>query len=72
MLTPQVTSYRIKDSSQLFNRFIRYYFMSSVFQREMIARAADGSTRIIGITKQHFALSVSEQMSSAGLRNLTR
>jgi len=53
MLTPQVTAYRIKDPSKLFNRFIRYYFMSPVFQREMIAAAADGATRAyIGITKQ--------------------
>ncbi|MEQ2009441.1 MAG: restriction endonuclease subunit S [Limisphaerales bacterium] len=53
MLTPQVTSYRVKDSSKLFNRFIHYYFMSPGFQREMIAGAADGSTRAyIGITKQ--------------------
>jgi type I restriction enzyme S subunit len=55
MLTPQVTSYRVKDASKLFNRFIRYYFMSPIFQREMIAAAADGSTRAyIGITKQLF------------------
>jgi type I restriction enzyme S subunit len=53
MLTPQVTGYRVKDSSKLFNRFIRYYFMSPGFRREMIAGAADGSTRAyIGITKQ--------------------
>jgi type I restriction enzyme, S subunit len=53
MLTPQVTSYRVKDVSKLFNRFIRCYFMSPVFQREMIAGAADGATRAyIGITKQ--------------------
>jgi type I restriction enzyme S subunit len=53
MLTPQVTSYRVKDASKLFNQFIRFYFMSPVFQREMIAGAADGSTRAyIGITKQ--------------------
>jgi len=53
MLTPQVTGYRVKNSSKLFNRFIRYYFMSPGFQREMIACAADGSTRAyIGITKQ--------------------
>ena len=53
MLTPQVTSYRVKDASKLFNRFIRYYFMSPVFQQEMIDGAADGSTRAyIGITKQ--------------------
>jgi len=53
MLTPQVTSYRIKDGARLLNRFVRYYFMSPVFQREMIAAAADGATRAyIGITKQ--------------------
>jgi type I restriction enzyme S subunit len=53
MLTPQVTSYRIKDGARLLNRFVRYYFMSPVFQREMIAEAADGATRAyIGITKQ--------------------
>lgn len=53
MLTPQITSYRIKDGSVLLNRFVRYYFMSPNFQREMIAGAADGATRAyIGITKQ--------------------
>lgn len=53
MLTPQVTGYRVKDPSRLFNRFVRYYFMSPGFQREFIAGAADGSTRAyIGITKQ--------------------
>jgi type I restriction enzyme S subunit len=53
MLTPQVTAYRVKDRSRLFNRFIRYYFMSSAFQREIVAGAEDGATRAyIGITKQ--------------------
>jgi len=53
MLTPQVASYRVKDASKLFNRFIRYYFMRPVFQREMIANAEGGATRAyIGITKQ--------------------
>ncbi|MFM9962472.1 MAG: restriction endonuclease subunit S [Planctomycetaceae bacterium] len=53
MLTPQVTGYRVKNASKLFNRFVRFYFMSPLFQREMIAGAADGSTRAyIGITKQ--------------------
>jgi type I restriction enzyme S subunit len=53
MLTPQVTGYRVKDLGKLFNRFIRYFFMCPDFQREMIAGAADGSTRAyIGITKQ--------------------
>lgn len=37
----------------MLNRFVRYYFMSPIFQREMIAGAADGATRAyIGITKQ--------------------
>ncbi|BCK88367.1 hypothetical protein MIZ01_2170 [Sideroxyarcus emersonii] len=53
MLTPQVTAYRIKDHSKLLNRFVRYYFMSSEFQQQIIDGAADGSTRAyIGITKQ--------------------
>lgn len=67
MLTPQVTSYRIKDATKLSNRFVRYYFMSPVFQNEIIAGAADGATRAyIGITKQlslHFRFpSLQEQM----------
>lgn len=53
MLTPQVTSYRVNDESRLYNRFLRYYFMSPMFQREMIAGAEGGATRAyIGITKQ--------------------
>lgn len=53
MLTPQVTAYRIRDPKALLNRFIRYYFMTGQFQREMISGAEDGSTRAyIGITKQ--------------------
>ena len=52
-LTPQVTSYRVRDASKLLNRFIRYYFMSPVFQREIIAGAEGGATRAyIGITRQ--------------------
>lgn len=67
MLTPQVTSYRIKDATKLSNRFVRYYFMSPVFQNEIVAGAADGATRAyIGITKQlslHFRFpSLQEQM----------
>ena len=53
MLTPQVTAYRVKDPTQLLGHFIRYWFMSPVFQRTMIADAEGGSTRAyIGITKQ--------------------
>ncbi len=53
ILTPQVTSYRIKDQNQLYNRFIRYFFMSPGFQQELIKGAEGGATRAyIGITKQ--------------------
>jgi type I restriction enzyme S subunit len=53
MLTPQVTAYRVKDESRLFNRFVRYYFMSPIFQADMIAGAEGGATRAyIGITRQ--------------------
>jgi type I restriction enzyme, S subunit len=53
MLTPQVTAYRVTDFGKLYNRYIRYFFMSQTFQQRMIAGAADGSTRAyIGITKQ--------------------
>jgi type I restriction enzyme S subunit len=53
MLTPQVTAYRVSDFGKLYNRYIRYFFMSHAFQQKMLAGAADGSTRAyIGITKQ--------------------
>jgi type I restriction enzyme, S subunit len=53
MLTPQVTAYRILDTDRLFNRYLRYYFMSPIFQREIVLAAGGGSTRAyIGITKQ--------------------
>jgi type I restriction enzyme S subunit len=53
MLTPQVTGYRITNATALYNRYLRYFFMSPEFQKRMIAGAADGSTRAyIGITKQ--------------------
>ena len=53
MLTPQVTAYRIKDRTRFLNKFIRYYFMSPIFQNEIISAAQDGSTRAyIGITRQ--------------------
>jgi type I restriction enzyme, S subunit len=53
MLTPQVTAYRIKSKESLLNKFIRYYFMSPIFQSEIITAAQDGSTRAyVGITRQ--------------------
>jgi len=53
MLTPQVTYYRIIDTSKLYNRFLYYLFQSKPFQEELLAYANEGSTRAyIGITKQ--------------------
>lgn len=53
VLTPQITYYRIKDSSKLFNRFIYYYFLSPKFQKILNDIAQGGSTRAyIGITRQ--------------------
>jgi len=53
MLTPQVTYYRIKDETKLSNKFLKYYFDNSVFQRTLSLYAGGGSTRdYIGITNQ--------------------
>ncbi|MFX8457640.1 restriction endonuclease subunit S [Acinetobacter baumannii] len=54
MLTPQVTYYRIKDSTRLFNKYLKYYFDSPFFQDTLINHGDAGSTRAyIGITAQH-------------------
>jgi type I restriction enzyme S subunit len=53
VLTPQVTYYRIKDKSQLFNVYLRYYFQNNIFQKILNNYAGGGSTRAyIGITRQ--------------------
>ena len=52
MLTPQVTYYRIKDKNRLNNKYLKYYFESSYFQK-VLMQYAGGSTRAyLGITKQ--------------------
>lgn len=54
MLTPQVTYYRIKNDSLLFNKYLKYYFDSPFFQDTLINHGDAGSTRAyIGITAQH-------------------
>ena len=53
MLTPQVTYYRIKDSSKLNNRYLKYYFDSELFQKTLHLWAGSGATRAyLGITEQ--------------------
>lgn len=54
MLTPQVTYYRVIDSSVLNNRFLKYYFDYKPFQDTLALWAGAGSTRpYLGITGQH-------------------
>jgi type I restriction enzyme S subunit len=53
MLTPQVTAYRVRNEQTLSNKFLRYFFMSPSFQKQMMKAAEGGATRAyIGITKQ--------------------
>jgi len=53
MLTPQVTYYRTKDQSRLYNLFLKYFFDSSIFQELFSAWANSGSTRdYLGIIEQ--------------------
>ncbi len=53
MLTPQVTYYRVKDSSRLNHRYLRYYFEGEFFQKTLQLWADSGSTRAyLGITAQ--------------------
>lgn len=54
MLTPQVTYYRVINTSALNNRFLKYYFDYKPFQETLGLWAGAGSTRAyLGITGQH-------------------
>ena len=54
MLTPQVTYYRVINSDELNNRFLKYYFDYKPFQETLGLWAGAGSTRAyLGITGQH-------------------
>ncbi len=53
MLTPQVTYYRVIDKDRLYNKFLKYYFDSPVFQDTLVNHGDSGSTRAyVGITAQ--------------------
>jgi type I restriction enzyme, S subunit len=53
ILTPQVTYYRSKNKSKLFNVWLKYYFDSPDFQKILNSFAGGRSTRAyIGITNQ--------------------
>jgi type I restriction enzyme S subunit len=52
MLTPQVTYYRVKDSSKIINTYIKHYFESSRFQNILKKLSGGGTRAYIGITNQ--------------------
>jgi type I restriction enzyme S subunit len=53
MLTPQVTYYRVRNQQALCNRYLKYYFDSSLLQQTLHMLAGSGSTRAyLGITEQ--------------------
>lgn len=53
VLTPQVTYYRVLDSTRLNNRYLKYYFDSMPFQQTLASWSGAGSTRAyLGITAQ--------------------
>ncbi|MDB5815583.1 MAG: hypothetical protein JWN23_2700 [Rhodocyclales bacterium] len=53
MLTPQVTYYRVRDNTALNNRYLKYYFDSSLFQQTLQMMAGSGATRAyLGILEQ--------------------
>ena len=52
MLTPQVTYYRLGDSSKLFNIFLFYVFQSGYFQKTISLLSAQSTRSYIGILAQ--------------------
>ena len=54
ILTPQVTYYRIKDTTKLNNKFLKYYFDTPYFQDTLQVHGSSGSTRdYVGIIAQN-------------------
>jgi type I restriction enzyme S subunit len=52
MLTPQVTYYRIGDKEQLDNVFLKYAFLSPIFQYQLNSSSDQSTRKYIGITAQ--------------------
>ena len=52
MLTPQVTYYRVANTSLLDNVYLRHFFESEVFQRILQTMSGGGTRSYIGITAQ--------------------
>lgn len=73
MLTPQVTYYRVIESTKLNNKFLKYFFDSPVFQNTLVNHGDSGSTRAyVGITAQRdlpviLPATINEQIAIASL-----
>jgi type I restriction enzyme, S subunit len=52
MLTPQVTYYRVANSTQFNNLYLRHYFDGTSFQKILAIMAGGGTRSYIGITAQ--------------------
>jgi type I restriction enzyme S subunit len=52
MLTPQVTYYRVANKQKLSNKFLANFFLSPVFQKELLLLAGGGTRAYLGITDQ--------------------
>lgn len=52
MLTPQVTYYRVKNDQELDADYIKYYFLSDIFQWTMKNLSGGGTRSYIGISAQ--------------------
>ena len=70
MLTPQVTYYRVLNTSLLNNIYLRHFFESDVFQRVLQSRSGGGTRSYIGITAQRLLPvllpPLAEQLTIAG------
>ena len=70
MLTPQVTYYRVLNTSLLNNIFLRHFFESDVFQRVLQSMSGGGTRSYIGITAQRLLPvllpPLAEQLTIAG------
>lgn len=70
MLTPQVTYYRVLNTSLLNNIYLRHFFESDVFQRVLQSMSGGGTRSYIGITAQRLLPvllpPLAEQLTIAG------
>lgn len=70
MLTPQVTYYRVKNNSKLLNRYMRSFFETPMFLKELTELCSGATRPYIGISEQRKLpfryCSIEEQTKIAG------